>query len=357
MKTVQSWAVKHRPQQFDDVVGQDDAVSRLKGYIKRGEIPNAIMFTGPSGTGKTTLARIFARYLNCATNDTCGTCPSCKATPHPDIDESNAGEARGIDDMRALVNKAKYKPRFNVRVFIIDEAHQLTPQSREAFLKPLEEPPPNTMYILCTTDPQKFPTTIVNRCTVINLDRPDVDAVVSRLRVVAKAEKQKLPKGLCTAIAEATGGCVREAITVLSDAISLLAEKPDMPPEKLISTVSQLGDAATAVVSTKILIGLYNSKPSVVARAVFDMQDAVQTINLCMWFNEYLLAQLLKSQTKAVFHSPANRDFAAAARKQCPDLKVSDVLFAQRRLVNLRNQMHNVPTKEVSMMLAVLTDD
>jgi DNA polymerase-3 subunit gamma/tau len=90
MKTVQSWAVKHRPQQFDDVVGQDDAVSRLKGYIKRGEIPNAIMFTGPSGTGKTTLARIFARYLNCATNDACGTCPSCKATPHPDIDESNA---------------------------------------------------------------------------------------------------------------------------------------------------------------------------------------------------------------------------------------------------------------------------
>jgi len=355
MQTVDPWATKYRPKHFEDMAGQANAIARLQGTIKRKALPNAIMLTGPSGTGKTTLARIFARYINCKTHNACGKCPSCLLTKHPDIDESNAADARGIDDVRALIAKAKYKPHHNVRVFIIDEAHQMTPQSLQAFLKPLEEPPKNTMYILCTTDPQKFPNTVLNRCLQLPLGLPSVEDIVARLRVITKAENQRLPKTLYTAIAEASGGHLREAVNLLENAVNLIATKPDIQEAELIETVSSTGGVETAQAAKKMLLGMYLRKPSVVAKAVFDMQDGTQTVNQALWFNEYYLAQLLKHDTRAVFHSPANRDFAAAARKSAPEAKIADILDAQRKLVGLRNQMHTVSTKEVSLMLAALS--
>lgn len=355
MQTVAPWATKYRPKTFDEVVGHSSAIARLKGSIKRGSLPNAIMLTGPSGTGKTTLARIFARYINCKTHDGCGKCPSCLAGKHPDIDESNAAEARGIDDIRMLIAKANYKPHYNVRVFILDEAHQLTPQSIQAFLKPLEEPPKNTMYILCTTDPQKFPNTILTRCLQINLGLPSVDDISARLRAIAKLENQRLPKSIYGAIAEASGGKVREAINILENAVNALSSDSKLTEEDLLSTVSATGGTDTARIATRILVGMYLGKLTMIAKAVFDMQDGTQTINQALWFNEYLLAQLLKHDTRAVFHSPANRNFVATTKKSAPEVTVALVLAAQRKLVALRNQIHTVSTKEVSLMLAALT--
>jgi DNA polymerase III subunit gamma/tau len=355
MKTVLPWATKYRPLHFEDIVGQTNVVARLQGALKRGNLPNALLLTGPSGTGKTTLARMFARYINCKTHNACGKCASCLAEKHPDIDESNSAEARGIDEVRALIAKAKYRPQHNVRVFIIDEAHQMTPQALQAFLKPLEEPPKNTMYILCTTDPQKFPNTVVNRCLQLQLGLPSSDDVAARLRHIVKTEKVKVPKSLCSAIADATGGFIREAVNALENSVNLLETKPDIPEEELISIVSSTGNSETAAISSRILLGMYLSKPAVIAKAVFDMQDATQTVNQALWFNEYYLAQTLNHDTRAVFHSPANRAFAAQAKKRAPEVKVTNILDAQRKLVALRNQMHTVSTKEVSLMLAALT--
>lgn len=351
-KIVQSWAVKHRPQTFDAIVGQHKVVASLRGAIKRGNLPNAILLHGPSGTGKTTLARLFARYLNCATNTACGTCPSCLQTTHPDVDESNAADARGIDDVRALIAKARYRPQYNTRVFIVDEAHQLTTQGMQAFLKPLEEPPANTMYILCTTDPQRFPAAVVKRCVAHALVYPEAAEIALRLRAIAKAEAQRFPKTLYTSLAESSGGGVREAINALENAANVLADSPDIDTESLLSVV--LSDVSIGVqdVAQRLLLGMYSAKSSAVARACFDTAEATPVLNQAIWYNEYFMAQLLKHETRAVWHSPTNREFAAAAREL--DVKFSSAVAAQSKLVALRNELHSVPTKEVSMMLARL---
>lgn len=355
MKTVNSWAVKYRPQTFDDVVGQTSAVSILRGSIRKQELPNALFISGPFGTGKTTLARIYARVINCAKGTGCGKCDSCKASIHPDIQEEDAAISRGIDEMRALIAKTKYRPRHNVRVFIIDEAHQLTPQAMQAFLKTLEEPPKNTMFILCTTDPQKFAKTILSRCTIINLRMPTADDIIERLRIIAKAENVKLSKSLALAIAEASGGHIRDAINMLNSVDNQLADNPEATQEELIATIQGGTNEEIAAVCTKLLLGMYLNKPVAIAKAVFAAGDATQTVNQAIWFNEYHMAQLMKSDTRAVFHSPANRTFHQTAKQHASEVKLSGLLAAQRKLVALRNTLHTVSTKETSLMLAMLT--
>lgn len=355
MKTVNPWAIKHRPQTFDDVVGQTSAISILRGSIRKQELPNALFISGPFGTGKTTLARIYARIVNCEKGTGCGKCDSCKANIHPDIQEEDAANNRGIDDMRALIAKTKYRPRHNVRVFIIDEAHQLTPQAMQSFLKTLEEPPKNTMFILCTTEPQKFAKTILSRCMQINLRLPTSDDIIARLRIVAKAESAKLSKSLALAIAEASGGHIRDAINLLQSADSQLADNPDATQEELIATIQGGTNEEIAAVCTKLLLGMYLNKPLVITKAVFSAGDATQTINQAIWFNEYHMAQTLKHDTRAVFHSPANRAFHQTAKQHAAEVKLSGMLAAQRKLVALRNTLHTVSTKETSLMLAMLT--
>jgi DNA polymerase III subunit gamma/tau len=354
IKTVQPWATKHRPKRFEDVVGQDDAVARLQGAIKRRSLPNAIMLVGPSGVGKTTLARLFARYVNCKTHDACGKCDSCLALPHPDVEEMNAAEARGIDEVRSLIQRARYKPRYNTRVFVIDEAHQMTPQSLQAFLKPLEEPPPNTMYILCTTDPQRFPNTIINRCLVLDLGLPTVDAVVSRLQRIARREKLEFPAELYTAIAESTNGHVREAINALENAANALASNPKIKTERLLQSVIHTADQDAQRSCMRLMLGLYANKPRLVVKAAFELQDVTPALNQCIWFNEYVMAQTLGLSTRHVFHSPANREFAKQVKDKVPDVTVATLLAVQRRLVALRNELHTVATKEISTLLAHL---
>jgi DNA polymerase III subunit gamma/tau len=354
MTTVSSWAVKYRPKSFEEVVGQSSAVAKLQGSIARKALPNALMISGPTGTGKTTLARLYARYINCKTYSACGKCASCLSVKHPDIEESNAAEARGIDDMRSLIARSNYRPVHRVRVFIQDEAQQLTSQSLQAFLKPLEEPAPNTMYILCTTDPQKFPKTVINRCLQINLNLPDADSIASRLSEIAKAEQQRFPKELYLAIAQASGGHIREAVGVLENCANMIAADSKITREQLLATVSATGGTAVANVAQRILLGLYTGRPAMVMKAVFDVEDATQTINQCIWFNEYALAQILEKETRVVWHSPINKEFAAMVRAKAPDTKLADILVTQRKLVALRNQLHSTSVKETSLLLAYL---
>lgn len=354
MQTVSPWATKHRPRKLEEVVGQEDAVARLRGAIKRKSLPNAILICGPTGTGKTTLARLFSRYINCDTNDACGSCPSCLSTVHPDVEEINGADARGIDEVRGLVQRARYKPQYKTRVFIVDEAHQFSPQAMQAFLKPLEEPPPNTMYILCTTDPQKFPGSVVNRCLVVTVNLPEAAAVASRLGRIAKREKLAFPGELYLAIAQASNGHVREAVNSLESAANALADNPKLPLEKLLQIAAQHADTETHVACMKFLLALYLDKHKTAVKMAFAFTDIIPAVNQCIWFNEYVLAKVLGINTRHVFHSPANREFGQKALALDPVPTIEKLLSVQRRLVALRNELTTVSTKEITTLLSHL---
>jgi len=204
-----------RPTKLSELVGQTAAVKTVRGFIDKGA-PPTVLFYGPHSTGKTTLARILGRALNCTGGDVpCGECPSCQVDPHPDIIELNAADARGIETIRRIDDIGRLRPQFTHRVIILDEAHALTPQAYQASLKVFEEPPKTTTFVLVTTDSQKIPQTIRSRCSPVPLMRLKEGDLMRLLARVAKWEGLVLTKEQAQELARASMGHPREALVFL----------------------------------------------------------------------------------------------------------------------------------------------
>ena len=215
-------SLKYRPQRFSEVQGQDHAIDTLEGLIKD-KLPPTILICGPHAVGKTTLARILARRMNCEKPkgpDPCLKCRSCLEENHQDIREINAAEERGIGTIRRLQDISRLAPAYKRLFIILDECHALTPQAYQASLKMFEEPAPSTHFVLVTTNPEKMPTTISSRCSVVKLRRLATEPLAKFLFQVAKKEGMKLPKEVAEAIADSSGGHPREALNMLQQLLS-----------------------------------------------------------------------------------------------------------------------------------------
>jgi DNA polymerase-3 subunit gamma/tau len=224
-------ARRFRPRTFAEVVGQDDVLQSLTTALQQGRIPHAFLFAGSRGVGKTTLARILARCLNCERGPTptpCGKCAMCRAIldgTSTDIVEIDAASHNGVDDVRSMrehVGFAAMAARH--RVFILDEAHMLSKPAWNAFLKTLEEPPPNVVFVLATTEVQKIPETIRSRCQVLLFRRVGEAEIVQRLRMIAKAEGVAVADDVLADIAVSSRGGMRDSETALERALSLARE-------------------------------------------------------------------------------------------------------------------------------------
>jgi DNA polymerase III subunit gamma/tau len=229
---------KYRPQKFAEVVGQEHVVRTLQGALKADHVPHAYIFTGPRGTGKTTLARIFAKSLNCEkrsrdgkrenTVEPCGTCRSCTETTEGrslDLIEIDAASNRGIDDIRELREGIKFAPmNGGFKVYLIDEFHMLTKEAFNALLKTLEEPPAHAIFILASTEVSKVPDTILSRALRFDFRLLTQEEVTMELERILKKEGLTVQREAIAAIAKSSGGSMRDAETLLEQ-LFLLGKK------------------------------------------------------------------------------------------------------------------------------------
>jgi DNA polymerase-3 subunit gamma/tau len=220
-------ARKWRPQSFDEVSGQGHVTTALRNAIRTDRVPHAILLTGPRGVGKTTLARLIARCLNCEkgpTDEPCGSCTACTEITEgrsTDVQEIDAASRTGVDDMREIIESIRYAAApGKYRIFIIDEVHMLSSSAFNALLKTLEEPPPRSLFVFATTNPEKIPFTVLSRCQRHDLRRIALASVSDRLREICASEGIEISAGALSQIAREGDGSMRDAQTLLDQIVA-----------------------------------------------------------------------------------------------------------------------------------------
>src|SRR5690349_370542 len=213
---------RYRSQTFDELIGQEHIVQTLRNALAEGRIAHAYLFTGPRGVGKTTVARLLAKAVNCTADEAlrpCGACESCRAVAEGravDVIEMDAASHTSVDDARELIERVQFRPTSaRMKVYVIDECHMLSTAAFNALLKTLEEPPDHALFILATTESHKVPATYLSRCQRFTFNRHSIAATAEHLRRIAETEQIALEPGVAEAIARAATGSMRDALSIL----------------------------------------------------------------------------------------------------------------------------------------------
>ncbi|MCU0615042.1 MAG: DNA polymerase III subunit gamma/tau, partial [Desulfobacterales bacterium] len=255
-------ARKYRPQTFEDVVKQDHVTLTLKNAIASNRMAHAVLFSGPRGTGKTTVARILAKAMNCDKGPTpvpCNMCKSCHditSSGAVDVYEIDGASNNGVEQVRELRDNIKYMPAHSrYKIYIIDEVHMLSTAAFNALLKTLEEPPAHVLFIFATTEPHKIPLTILSRCRRHDFRRISIDAITDHLETICKKENFDIEKESLDLMAREAGGCMRDALSLLDQ----------------VMTCSQGGVARDQILN---VMGVIDRK------LIFDMTDGILAANV-----------------------------------------------------------------------------
>ena len=321
-------ARKYRPQTFQDVVNQEHVKTTLENAIAQNRIAHGYIFSGQRGTGKTTVARILARCLNCVEGPTatpCGVCASCleiTAGGTVDVIEIDAASNRGINEMRELRENVRYQPaRDRYKVFIIDEAHQITSEAFNALLKTIEEPPPWVVFVLCTTEAHKIPATIASRCQHFSFRSVDFEDLTARMAWICRQEGIEADAEALAVLAQAGEGSVRDSLSALDQAIACCGAKLDAAEVRALlgafslESLEQVTQALAASDSRRML-----EVVDELERNGHNLQHFSR--ELARYFRNLLVARISGADTRLVAASAAERQKLAeiAARFSEEDL-------------------------------------
>src|SRR3954465_6439644 len=321
-------ARKYRPQTFHDVVNQEHVKTTLENAIAQQRIAHGYIFSGQRGTGKTTIARIMARCLNCVqgpTSTPCGKCSSCLETTAgnaPDVIEIDAASNRGINEMRELRENVRYQPaRDRYKIFIVDEAHQITNEAFNALLKTIEEPPPWAVFVLCTTEAHKIPATIASRCQHFSFRSVDFEDLTARMAWICKEEGIEADAEALAILAQAGEGSVRDSLSALDQAIACCGSKLNA------LEVRALLGAFSLESLEKVSQALVEADSRRMLEVVDELERNGQNLQhfsreLSRYFRNLLVARIAGADTRLIAASPAQRQRLAdiAARFSEEDL-------------------------------------
>ncbi len=352
--TYQVLARKWRPRFFREMVGQEHVLQALINALDNKRLHQAYLFTGTRGVGKTTIARILAKCLNCetgVTSEPCGECSACVEISQGsfvDLIEIDAASHTGVDNMRTITDNAQYTPsKGRYKVYLIDEVHMLTQHSFNALLKTLEEPPEHTKFLLATTDPQKLPATVLSRCLQFHLKNMVPEHIVQHLQYVLSSESMPFEEGALWALARAAQGSMRDALSLTDQAIAfgqgeiLLNDVATMLGTIDQQTVHQLADALISHDAAKIL--------SVVAKASELSPDYVAILDALLLLLHRLSVAQLVPQVVDNSEGDQQQVLQQASRISAGELQ----LFYQMGLLGKRD-IHLAPDMRTGLEMALL---
>ncbi|MEE1303713.1 MAG: DNA polymerase III subunit gamma/tau [Agathobacter sp.] len=349
---------KFRPQEFEDVKGQDHIVKTLKNQINADRIGHAYLFCGTRGTGKTTIAKIFARAVNCehpVEGSPCGECPTCKAIQNGssmNVIEIDAASNNGVDNIRQIREEVAYRPtEGKYKVYIIDEVHMLSTGAFNALLKTLEEPPEYVMFILATTEAHKIPVTILSRCQRYDFHRISNDTIADRLFELMKEEQIEVEEKAIKYVAKAGDGSMRDALSLLDQCIAFhLGEK--LTYENVLEVLGAVDTEVFSKLLRQVIAGEVAAAIGTLGELVDEGREINQMVADFVWYMRNLL--LLQSSDDMEEVLEISKDNLEALKEEASLVKPEVLMRYIRVFSELSNQIRFATQKRIMVEMAII---
>ncbi len=349
---------KFRPQEFDDVKGQDHIVTTLKNQIKADRIGHAYLFCGTRGTGKTTIAKIFAKAVNCehpADGSPCGECPTCKAIAagtSMNVIEIDAASNNGVDNIRQIREEVEYRPtEGKYKVYIIDEVHMLSIGAFNALLKTLEEPPSYVIFILATTEAHKIPITILSRCQRYDFRRISIETITARLRELMEEEQITVEERALRYVAKAGDGSMRDALSLLDQCIAFYLGQ-ELTYDKVLETLGAVDTEVFSRLLRQILEKNITGAIATIEELVVEGRELGQFVTDFTWYLRNLMLVQSSDDMEDVLDISSENLALLKEEAQMVDV---DVLMRYIRIFSeLGSQIKYAVQKRILIEIAVI---
>ncbi len=351
------FALKWRPNNFNEIVGQPHIVSTLKSAIEKERLAHAYLFSGPRGVGKTSTARILAKSLNCKEGPTvnpCGKCSCCLEISQGrslDVIEIDGASNTGVEDVRSLRENVKFSPvSGKFKIYIIDEVHMLSISAFNALLKTLEEPPEFVKFIFATTHPDKIPSTVLSRCQRLDFRRISAIEIASQLEKIVKSEKIAVDKDVLFAIAKTSDGALRDAESILDQLVSFSKEKVSL--KDVISILGLVEQEALFEITDKIIQKDPKRALDLLNRIIDDGKDVNVFLNsLIEHFRNLMIAKVSKGDAKLI---DLPQDICQRLLKQSQALSLEDIFTAFNVLVNTHEMSKRMDSMRIPLEVSIV---